>query len=115
MADLNAAVASLQTLKGSTVTREQLEQIQRSVNKLQRRIIGTEIGEQVNAGIDAQMRAMTDEMRAGMDQFRAQEQEFNKQMSQMGAQLGQTVEDNQQKIGNIIDDSLKTGKAKPVN
>ena len=33
----------------------------------------------------------------------------------MGSQLGQTVQQNQQKINSIIDDSLKTGKAKPVN
>ncbi|HVN93042.1 MAG TPA: M56 family metallopeptidase [Terracidiphilus sp.] len=108
MADLNAAVANLQALKGATVTREQLQQIQRSVSELQRRLIGAEVGDELNGGMDAQFRAM-------MDQFRAQEGEFNKQMSQMGAELGQTVQDNQQKIGTIIQDSLKNGKAKPVN
>jgi hypothetical protein len=40
---------------------------------------------------------------------------FKEQMSQMGSQLGQTVEGNQQKMNSIIDDSLKSGKAKPVN
>jgi len=36
-------------------------------------------------------------------------------MSKMGAELGRTVQENQQKIGFIIDQSLKDGKAHPVN
>ena len=47
--------------------------------------------------------------------FKADEDKFNEQMRQMGSRLGQTVQQNQQKINSIIDDSLKSGKAKPVN
>lgn len=108
MADLNAAVANLQGLKGATVTREQLQQIQRSVNELQRRLIGAEVGDELNGGMNAQFRAT-------MQQFQAQNGEFSKQMSQMGAELGQTATENQNQIQSIINQSLKNGKAKPVN
>jgi hypothetical protein len=33
----------------------------------------------------------------------------------MGAEMGRIAQENQQKIGTIIGDSLKNGKARPVN
>ena len=58
------------------------------------------------------MKAFHEEFNA---RFNAEAGKFDEQMRQMGSQLGQTVQQNQQKINSIIDDSLKTGKAKPVN
>jgi hypothetical protein len=50
-----------------------------------------------------------------MSKFKAEMDKFGEQMRQMGSELGQTIQGNQQKVGSIIDDSLKNGKAKPVN
>jgi beta-lactamase regulating signal transducer with metallopeptidase domain len=100
MADLNATVANLTAKQRATVSREELAQVQREISAVQRRVIDAEVKAEVN--ID-------------MSQFKAEEGKFDEQMSQLGVQLGQTVQANQQKIGSIIDDSLKNGKAKPVN
>ncbi len=104
MAELNASVANLAARQGATVSREELQQVQREVSELQRRVFEAEFNHQFKA-----------EMDLDMSKFKAQSDKFSEQMRQMGSQLGQTVQDNQQKIGSIIDDSLKSGKAKPVN
>jgi beta-lactamase regulating signal transducer with metallopeptidase domain len=104
MADLNASVASLNARLGATVSREQLQQVQREISEIQRRVIEAEVNtdmKEFNSEFDAKFKAETDK--------------FKEQMSQMGSQLGQTVQQNQQKINSIIEDSLKSGKAKPVN
>jgi hypothetical protein len=36
-------------------------------------------------------------------------------MSRMGAAMGRTVQENQDKIKSVIDQSLKDGKARPVD
>jgi hypothetical protein len=36
-------------------------------------------------------------------------------MGQMGAEMGRIAQENHDKIGVIISDSLKDGKARPVN
>ena len=41
--------------------------------------------------------------------------QFNQQMSQMGAEMGHIAQENHEKMGSIIDQSLKNGKARPVN
>jgi beta-lactamase regulating signal transducer with metallopeptidase domain len=100
MADLNAAVASLTAKQGATVSREELAQVQREISAIQRRLIEAE----VNVG-----------MKNFNAKFKAEEGKFNEQISQMGTELGRTVQGNQAKIGSIIDDSLKNGKARPVD
>lgn len=104
MADLNASVASMTAKQGATVSREQLAEIQRQVSAIQRRVIEAEV--------NTDMKNFSAEFNS---KFKADEDKFNEQMRQMGSQLGQTVQGDQQKIGSIIDDSLKNGKAKPVN
>jgi beta-lactamase regulating signal transducer with metallopeptidase domain len=99
-AELDATVASLKEKLGGTITREQLQEVQREVQAIQRRVI------------DAEVKA---ELKIDMSAFDAKEGKFNEQMSKMGAELGRTVQENQQKIGFIIDQSLKDGKAHPVN
>ncbi len=104
MADLNASVASLTAKQGATVSREELQQVQREISEIQRRVIEAEVNTDMknfNANFSSK--------------FKADEDKFSEQMRQMGSQLGQTVQQNQQKINSIIDDSLKSGKAKPVN
>jgi len=104
MAQLNASVASLTAKQGATVSREELQQVQREVSEIQRRVFQAEF--------DTQFK---DEMNLDMSKFKAEMDKFGEQMRQMGSKMSQTVQDNQQKVGSIIDDTLKNGKAKPVN
>jgi len=100
MAELNATVASLTAKQGAAVPREELQQVQREVSAIQRRLIESEV--KVDVNID-------------MSKFNAEMGQFNQQMSLMGADMGRIAQENQQKIGSIIDQSVKDGKARPVN
>jgi len=99
-AELDATVASLKEKQGGTITREQLQEVQREISAIQRRIIDAEV--KVNVNID-------------MSKFNAEASKFNEQMSRMGAAMGRTVQENQDKIKSVIDQSLKDGKARPVD
>ena len=99
-AELDATVASLKEKQGGTITREQLQQVQREIQAIQRRVIDAEV--RVNVKID-------------MSDFNAEAGKFNDQMSHMGADMGRIVRENQDKMNSIIDQSLKNGQAKPVN
>jgi beta-lactamase regulating signal transducer with metallopeptidase domain len=100
MAELNAAVANLTAKQGATVPREELQQVQREVSAIQRRLIESEV--KVDVKID-------------MSKFNAESAKFNEQMSRMGSEMGRIAQENHGKIGAIIDQSLKNGTAKPVN
>jgi beta-lactamase regulating signal transducer with metallopeptidase domain len=100
MADLKATVANLTAKPDATVSREQLQQLQRDISALQRRVIDVEVKAQVNVDMSA---------------FNAEMSKFNEQMGQMGAEMGRIAQENHDKIGVIISDSLKDGKARPVN
>ena len=100
MADLKATVADLTAKQGATVSREEMQQLQRDISALQRRVI------------DAEVKA---EVKIDMSGFNAEMGKFDEQMGQMGADMGRMADQNQQKIGAIIDQSLKDGKARPVN
>jgi beta-lactamase regulating signal transducer with metallopeptidase domain len=101
MADLNAAVASLQAHQGATITHEQLAEIQRAISELQRRLIGA----QVKVDLD---------LNGVMGQFGQEQGKFGEEMGKLGAQMGQTAHENHEKLRSIIDESLKNGKARPV-
>ena len=49
-----------------------------------------------------------------MGKFGGQIGQLGGQMGKLGAELGQLRRENRSKIDNIIDESLKDGKAKPV-
>jgi beta-lactamase regulating signal transducer with metallopeptidase domain len=100
MAALNATVAALAAKQGATVSRQELAEVQREVSEIQRRLIESEVKVEVNLD---------------MSKFNAEESKFNEQMSRVGAELGRTVQENQEKTRSIIDQSMKDGKARPVN
>jgi predicted nucleic acid-binding Zn-ribbon protein len=100
MAELNASVASLTAKQGAVVPREELQQVQREISEIQRRLIESEV--KVDVNID-------------MSKFNAEMGKFNEQMSLMGADMGRIAHENQEKIETVIGDSLKNGKARPVN
>jgi hypothetical protein len=101
MADLNAAMATLQAKVGTTVTREQLAEIERKLGEVQRKLMNVQIKVDVNWSGD-------------MGQFSRQQGEFGAKMGQMGAEMGRMARENNEKIRSIIDESLKNGKARPV-
>jgi bla regulator protein blaR1 len=104
MADLNAAVDSLKSSQGDTVTQAQLMKLQMQIASLQGQVARAERGLYRQNG-----------------PWGAEMGEFGRQMGQLGAQqgrlTGQIVHmslDNQSKIDAIINRSLHNGKAKPI-
>ena len=104
VAALNASVADLKAHQGGTVTREQLAEVQREVGELQRSLISAEIKSSFDA-INSEV----------VKSFYAGQGKFGQQMGQLGAEMGRMSVENNKKVGQIIDDSLKNGKARPVN
>lgn len=108
MADLNAAVATLQAKQGGTITREQLNEIQRKIGEVQRRVIEAEVRTKVNVDFDMS------KFNQAQSKFSEQESQFGAQMGKLGSQMGQAARENSQKIRSIMDESLQDGKARPV-
>jgi hypothetical protein len=105
MAELNAAVDSLKASQTDTITREQLRNLQRQIGELQAQLFRAESGFYKENG-----------------QWGAEMGEFGKQMGKLGAEQGHLAGemarmsiDNRGKIDAIINESLRDGKAKPVN
>ena len=104
MAELNAAVAALKADQGGTISREQLVEIQRKLSEVQRRLINVEVKVDVNMNVNQAMREMW-----------ADQGKIGQQMGQIGGEIGRIARENNSKIRSIIDESLKNGKAKPVD
>jgi len=104
MAELNETVAELKSAQGGTVPREKLQEVQRQISALQALVINAEINSDLHVNVDEVMK-----------NFNAEQGMFGEQLGQLGAQLGQTARENREKIDSIIQESLKNGKAKPVN
>ncbi len=104
IAALDATAASLKDKQGGTVSRQQLQELQREIGELQRRVFQAEFG-------NMNMK----EFSGDMAKFGEEQGKYGEQMGKLGAQMGQTVRENNDKIRSIIDESLKEGKARPVN
>jgi hypothetical protein len=104
MADLNAAAASLQAKKNATITVDQLADLQSKIGELQGKLgelqgeVGTKQGE------------------LGREQGRLADQQgtLGTKQGRFGAEQGRLAREADVKIKSIIDESLKDGKAKPV-
>lgn len=104
MAALTAAVDSLKSSQGETVTRQQLMSIQRQIAAMQAQLWASQSGMYVQNG-----------------QWGAEMGAFGKQMGQLGVEQGRLAGEmarmstsNRSKIDAIIQQSLSDGKAKPV-
>ena len=104
MAELNAAVASLKAKQGGTISEKELGDLQREFGRIQ-----GELGA-LQGKIGAQQGALG----GNMGKFGGQMGELGGQMGKLGAQMGQLSRENQSKVKTIIDETLKDGKAKPV-
>jgi hypothetical protein len=80
-----------------------LAEIQRAIGELQRRLIGA----QVKVDLDLNFNGV-------MGQFGEEQGKFGEEMGKLGSQMGQTAHENHEKLRSIIDESLKNGKARPV-
>jgi len=101
MAELNAAAATLEAKQGGTISREQLGDLERKIADVQRQLMRVQVKVDVDWSAD-------------MGKFGAEQGKFGAQMGQMGAEMGRMARENNQKIRSIIDQSLKDGKARPV-
>ena len=104
MADLNAAVDTLKSSQGDTITRDQLTKLQAQIAQLQAQVFRAESGFYMQNG-----------------QWGAEMGAFGKQMGQLGAEQGRLAGEmarmaraNRDKIDNIIQQTLSNGKAKPA-
>jgi hypothetical protein len=104
MADLNAAVNSLESSQGDTVTRDQLMNMQRQIAALQARLYASESG----------MYKQNGEWGAAMGAFGKQMGKLGAEQGRLGGEMGRLSVSNRDKIDAIIDQSLKDGKARPV-
>jgi hypothetical protein len=102
IAELDATAAGLKADQDGNISREQLQELQRKLSEVQRRLISTEIKVDVNMSVE-------------MSKFSADQGKFGEQMGKLGSEIGQLAHERDQKIRAIIDESLKNGKAKPVN
>ena len=104
IAALNAALAKLQTKNGGTVTQDDLAEIQGKIGDIQGRLGDLEgkIG-------DAQGKLGDQQGKLGEEQGKLGEQQ-----GKLGEEEGRIAEEADRKIKSIIDQSLKNGKARPV-
>jgi beta-lactamase regulating signal transducer with metallopeptidase domain len=103
VAQLNAAVASLKSSQGDTVFREQLAEIQRRLSEIQSKLVASEV--KVNWSADS----------AEWSKWSQAMSDYGAKMGALGSQIGQVAKENHEKIRAIIDESVKNGKAHPVN
>ena len=104
MDELKAAIASLQAKQGGTISQKDLGDLQREIGHIQ-----GDLGSLQGKIISQQMN-----LNGGMGKFGEEQGKLGGQMGELGAKMGKIAHENREKINSIIDESLKNGKAKPV-
>jgi beta-lactamase regulating signal transducer with metallopeptidase domain len=104
MAELNAAVAKLQAKKGSTVPQEEIADIEGKMGDIQGKLgeIEGRIGEKQGA------------LGAEQGRLGAQQGKLGAEQGRLGAEQGRIAAEADRKVKSIIKESLRDGKAKPV-
>ena len=111
MSDLNAAVARLQAKKNGTVTQEQLADLEGTIGELQGKLGGLqgEVGAK-----QGEVGAKQGELGEKQGKLGELQGKLGEQQGQLGEEQGRIAREADQKVKSIIDESLKDGKAKPV-
>ena len=104
MAALNAAVAELNAAKGKTVTQDQLSELQEKLSEVQGRL----------GDLQGEMGAREGEIGALQGKLGEQQGELGEKQGRLGEQQGRIAHDADRKVKSVIDQSLKNGKARPV-
>ncbi len=102
LAELNAAAESLKNAQGDTVTREQLAELQRKLSQVQSKLVASEV--KVSLAANTDWGKWSEEM-----------SKYGQQMGALGAKMGALARENHDKLESIVNDSLKNGKARPVD
>ena len=104
MNELNAAVTRLQAKKGSTVSEEELAEVENRIGELQGKL----------GALQGQLGRMQGKFGAEQGRLGGQQGRLGAEQGRMGREMGRMARENNEKIRTIIDESLKNGKAKPV-
>jgi hypothetical protein len=104
MADLNASMAKLQSKMGKTVTQGELADLEGKLGELQGRL-----GE-----LQGEMGARQGEFGAQQGKLGGMQGELGARQGKIGAEQGRIAQEADRKVKSIIDQSLKDGKARPV-
>jgi hypothetical protein len=104
MARLNEAVTQMEAKKGSTVSQEQIADIEGKIGAIQGRL-----GE-----LQGQMGSKQGELGALQGKLGEQQGKLGEEQGKLGAQQGKLAEEANHKVKSIIDESLRDGKARPV-
>ena len=104
IAEIEAAMTKLKASQGKNLTQDQFAEMQEKLGELQGRI-----GE-----IQGEIGSKQGEFGERMGELGERMGELGEQMGRLGEQQGRIAEQADQKIKSIIDQSLKDGKARPV-
>jgi hypothetical protein len=99
MADVNKALEELKAKQGSSISPRELGELERKLGELQRKLGQAQMGEFKHMDFhidDAQMK------------------QFEEQMGKLGEQMDKAFHANDEKVKSTIEESLKNGKARPV-
>jgi beta-lactamase regulating signal transducer with metallopeptidase domain len=104
IAEIDEAMAKLKANQGKNMTQEQFGEIQEKLAELQSRL-----GE-----MQGQIGSRQGEFGARMGELGAKMGELGSQQGRLGAEQGKIAQQADRKVKSIIDESLKNGKAQPV-
>ena len=104
MAELNAATAKLQARKNATVTIDQLAELQSKIGELQGKL----------GGLEGQIGDKQGELGRQQGRLGEQQGKLGEQQGRLGEEQGRLAREADSKVKSMIDESLKDGKARPV-
>jgi BlaR1 peptidase M56 len=104
MAKLNEAVAKLDAKKGSTVSQDELADIEGELGAIQGRL----------GALQGEMGAKQGEFGALQGKLGEQQGKLGAEQGRLGAEQGKIAAEADRTVRGIIDDSLRNGKARPV-
>jgi hypothetical protein len=99
MADVNKALAELKAKQGTSISPQELGELERKLGELQRKLGRAQFDGMKHMNIHLDDTAM---------------KQMEEKMSKLGDQLSVAFRSNNEKVNSVIEESLKNGKARPV-
>jgi hypothetical protein len=112
MDEINKALATLKAKQGTTISREQLGDLQRQLADVQRQLGSLQGHPGPMEPFHGQM-GQPEPFHGQPGQFHEQGR-FGGEMGKLGGEMGKLAQDQEKTTHSVIDESLKNGKAKPV-
>lgn len=104
MAEVNAAMAKLQAKMGSTVSQEELADLEGKIGQIQGRL----------GDLQGKIGAQQGNLGALQGRLGEQQGKLGAEQGRLGTEQGRLAEEADRKVRAIIDESLRNGKARPV-